>query len=611
MRMPPARRNDHHVSRRRILRGAGALTVATAASTLLPRPAAATPTGRRVAIFGAGPGGMSMAHEMAERGFQVEVYERLSRLGGGVRSYVTPGGGTDGRPSLPYTCGGHFFLPGYAALPNLLRRIPTGDGGSMIDRLTVSSHGMTGLGFGVNGTLLGLGVPTSPDRLADFSLDQVLDSVRGLLAPRSATWPTDAPLLASKVAAWVTSGPLRRAGQLEFLDLENGFFRADLLSPTAHTLIRDLCQTTSNDSPTTGLNALTMLTSVVDQNMSMAAGRLGPDNSGPSGLLMDGPETEVWFDPWARHLESLGATFHTRRTVTELAVDNGRITGATVQDENGAQHRVEADWFVLAMPPDRLAPLISPALVAADPELADIGRLHLSAESGFELFFRDHVDTLGGQVTNRDVGDGWLLTLVGMSEIWDLDLRDHGDGRARGMLSVEFNNHPYYDSPGPTYRKPIRALGHDEAFAEIRRQIIEGFPGGDKLFAGDNFLGWRPHPTLNWDAGTGWTVPDLRTASAPGTTRYFPRQARAVPNLFLVGGHTATPFGLDCMESAAYSACVATNALLERAGIDAPVAALPFTGIGPEFAREREQDDALFRAGRPNMFDTIAPARMP
>ncbi|MQY28981.1 FAD-dependent oxidoreductase [Nocardia aurantia] len=603
---------DTRIPRRRILRGITTLAAAATASAVVPRRAAAAPAGSRVAVFGAGPGGMSVAHELAERGFRVDVYERLARLGGGVRSFVTPGGGSDGRPSLPNTCGGHFFLPGYAAMPDLLRRIPTGDGRQVIDRLTVSSHDVMAGGIGLNGTLLGLGVPTSPESLRDFSLDRVLHSVRGLLADRPGTRPTDAELLAGKIAAWVTSGDLRRAGQLEFIDLENGFFRADRLSPTAHTLIRDLCQTTSTDSPTRGLNALTLLTSLVDQNLHLAAGRITAAAPGRTPkILMDGPETEVWFDPWARHLESLGATFHTGRTLTEIGFDDGRITGATVRDDNGARSRVEADWFVLAMPPDRLAPLLGPALRTADPGLTGIDRLDLSVESGFELFFRDPIGTLGGQVTNRDVDRDWLLTVVGLSEIWNLDLSEYGDGRARGMISVEFNNHPYYNSPGPTFRKPIKDLGYDEAFAEIRRQLVDGFPGGEKLFAADNFLGWRPHPTLNWDPRGGWTVPDLRTASAPGTTGFFPPQAGRIPNLFLVGGHTATPFGLDCMESAAYSAKVATNALLERAGADAPPAALPRTGPAPELRQLHEQDDARFRAGLPNIFDTVAPAGMP
>jgi hypothetical protein len=33
-------------------------------------------SGRRVAVFGGGPGGLSAAHELSERGFNVTVYER-------------------------------------------------------------------------------------------------------------------------------------------------------------------------------------------------------------------------------------------------------------------------------------------------------------------------------------------------------------------------------------------------------------------------------------------------------------------------------------------------------------------------------------------------------
>src|SRR5215469_1066191 len=48
-----------------------------------------------VAILGAGVAGMSAAHELAERGFQVRVYERNSVLGGKARSIPVPDSGID------------------------------------------------------------------------------------------------------------------------------------------------------------------------------------------------------------------------------------------------------------------------------------------------------------------------------------------------------------------------------------------------------------------------------------------------------------------------------------------------------------------------------------
>jgi len=41
-------------------------------------------TGRRVAVLGSGVGGMSTAHELSERGFEVTIFERLSVPGGQV-----------------------------------------------------------------------------------------------------------------------------------------------------------------------------------------------------------------------------------------------------------------------------------------------------------------------------------------------------------------------------------------------------------------------------------------------------------------------------------------------------------------------------------------------
>ena len=43
-----------------------------------------------VAILGGGVAGLSAAHELAERGFAVTVYESSARFGGKARSYGVP-----------------------------------------------------------------------------------------------------------------------------------------------------------------------------------------------------------------------------------------------------------------------------------------------------------------------------------------------------------------------------------------------------------------------------------------------------------------------------------------------------------------------------------------
>ena len=61
----------------------------------------------KVIVIGGGVGGLTVAHELAERGLEVHVYEALAAWGGKARSQPVYGTGTMGRRDLP---GDHFVL---------------------------------------------------------------------------------------------------------------------------------------------------------------------------------------------------------------------------------------------------------------------------------------------------------------------------------------------------------------------------------------------------------------------------------------------------------------------------------------------------------------------
>ena len=81
-----------------------------------------------VAVLGGGVGGLSAAHELAERGFAVAVYEARADFGGKARSMPVPGSGTGGRADLPAEHGFRFFPGFYRHLPDTMARIPHGAG---------------------------------------------------------------------------------------------------------------------------------------------------------------------------------------------------------------------------------------------------------------------------------------------------------------------------------------------------------------------------------------------------------------------------------------------------------------------------------------------------
>src|SRR5262245_13562330 len=72
----------------------------------------------KVVIVGGGIGGLTAAHELIDRGFEVHVYERRAFFGGKAASIRT------GKDRLPGEHGFRFFPGWYRHLPDTLGRIP-------------------------------------------------------------------------------------------------------------------------------------------------------------------------------------------------------------------------------------------------------------------------------------------------------------------------------------------------------------------------------------------------------------------------------------------------------------------------------------------------------
>src|SRR5262247_2286306 len=87
-----------------------------------------SPAGRpHVVVVGGGVAGLSAAHELAERHFQVTILERDAIAGGKARSVPVPATGRDGRRDLPGGHGFRFFPGFYRHITDTMSRIPYKD----------------------------------------------------------------------------------------------------------------------------------------------------------------------------------------------------------------------------------------------------------------------------------------------------------------------------------------------------------------------------------------------------------------------------------------------------------------------------------------------------
>ncbi|WP_235624072.1 FAD-dependent oxidoreductase [Mycolicibacterium goodii] len=118
-----------------------------------------------VAVLGGGVGGLTAAHELALRDFDVTVYESRREFGGKARSMPDPGSGTGGRQDLPAEHGFRFFPGFYRHVPDTMSRIPHGQN-KVAHHLVSANSMLLAQGDGRNEIITPLRAPTSLDDLS-------------------------------------------------------------------------------------------------------------------------------------------------------------------------------------------------------------------------------------------------------------------------------------------------------------------------------------------------------------------------------------------------------------------------------------------------------------
>src|SRR5690242_464715 len=188
------------ISRRELLQGAAA---AGAAITIAGTPAAFARRARKptVAVLGGGMAGLTVAHELVERGFAVTVYER-NALGGKARSIPVPHTAGGSRRDLPGEHGFRFFPGFYHHVPDTMRRIPfPGNANGVWDNL-VAANGAKWLRAGdrPDGGPFGLG----PDGQQALTVDGLRRILTDMLWQRDVP-PNELAYFVERLLVFVTS----------------------------------------------------------------------------------------------------------------------------------------------------------------------------------------------------------------------------------------------------------------------------------------------------------------------------------------------------------------------------------------------------------------------
>jgi geranylgeranyl pyrophosphate synthase/uncharacterized protein with NAD-binding domain and iron-sulfur cluster len=521
----------------------------------------------RVIVLGGGVAGMSAAHELIERGFEVVVLERGLLAGGKARSIpVTDDrAGTSGHERadpgvtsighrLPGEHGFRFFPGFYKHVIDTMRRIPSFDGRTAADHLVAT----TCVGFTQYGKPMFL-IPSSFPRTEGDAGTLLRDAILAF-GPIIDLSPDDLAFFAARFWQILTSCAERRIGEYEriswweFIDAESRSASYQKFLATGFTRSLVAAKARKASARTVG-----------DMFMQMMLTFLDP-TAGSTDRLLDGPTNLVWIDPWRRYLESSGVQYIRQTEVEEIICDNGRISGVAVR-QRGKRSVLHGDYYIAALPIERIAPLVNGPMLAIDLTLSNVRTLAANVEwmNGIQFYLRRDLPIAHGHVIHID--SEWALTSVSQVQFWrSMSPEQFGDSDVRGVLSVDVSD---WESPGTNGRSAMQC-SREEVVHEVWMQLKRSINVDQDLLRDEDLHSWFLDPDIQNDPAH----PKLLQNAEPllvnlvDTWSLRPEATTGIPNLFLASDYVRTYTDLATMEGANEAARRAVNGLLDTAKFD-------------------------------------------
>jgi squalene-associated FAD-dependent desaturase len=458
---------------------------------------------RSVIIIGGGVAGIAAAVALAGAGFHVELFEKRPLLGGRASSFIDPETGER------LDAGQHGTMRCCTNLADLLERLGVHDRICYHDTIRFLD------GEGKRSVIKGCGLPAPLHTALSFltfrslGLRDKLAIARGLLAMLRAK--PDPKRDETDIAAW-----FRRMGQTE--RAVRRFWEPILVSTCNETMERISC-------------AYAFKIFREGFLLHPRAFHFGIP-SVPLGTL--------YTEPTVVYLKRRGGCVRTRAIVDRLHVEDGRVTGITLQSGEEAQ----ADCYVSALQFDLLLKLLPPEVTEGAPYFENLKRLELSPIVGVHVWFDRPLDCPDA-LALLDRRTDWIFNKT----------KNFGLPESEGT----------YLSMVVSADRELTALPKEEIYARVLEEVRACLPEARQA----NVIRWR---VLKERKAT--------FSPQPGVEALRPDQRSPLPNLFVAGEWTQTGWP-STMESAARSGYLAAGRILAQEGIERRVLAPDLPPSGP------------------------------
>lgn len=553
-------------------------------------------------------GGLSAAHELAERGYQVEIYEKRSINGGKARSVEWAGTNTGGRKPLPGEDGFRFFPGFYTHVPDTMSRIPLFGGGVVLDNL-VNAKEIAILQEGERPYIFPSGIPRTVEDWYAAIVHLFTNGSLGLTKD-------DALFFAGRIMCLFTSSDSRRLKQYEGIDWWT-FIGAPERSPQyqkicGRGLTRCLVAMRSEVASTRSVG--TILIQIL-MDILMPSRRA-------ADRVLNGPTNEVWINPWVDYLQdSYGVNIYQNMEAVDLAFDqaNNRISSVSVKDcLRNTITQISGDHYILAVPIEILngqltgTPLISPQIAAVAPSLANLTRIVTDWMVGIQFYLNRELNTPVGHAIYVD--SPWAVTSIAQAQFWRNQIAGtYGNGTVRDILSCDISD---WDTRGnKVFFEPAnQATNENQIKEEVWEEVKAHWalsPSGQLRDA--DLVTFRLSPQIDFSTGRAVDVEPL-LINVANTRQYRPKPATEISNLFLAADYVITNTDLATMEAANEAGRRAANHILKTDAYPGPFAKIWELEEPMVFKPLKDLDEMIFAANPdapPPWCEELTKLRMP
>jgi 15-cis-phytoene desaturase len=606
---------------------------------------------RRVCVLGAGVAGLTAAHELIQRDYQVVVIEKSGYPGGKAATqypwlrFAAEGDAPGGYGQVPAEHGFRLFPTFYKHVIDTMERTP-------FDRQRQPALGQWPLPASRSPLRLGRRYDSVADNLLPTTQAAMArqghlprpiqlaygSDFRGYLrmmaagSPYSADQATSADLerYALRIVQYLTSCAQRRDA-VDHPYAYGGktwweFLGGERFSPAFQREIDSFTRTMIAMDARRG-NARTV------GNIGMQLLLDSTTDGGRCDRVLNGPTSDQWLLPWAEYLQEQGVRFAYNAFVLGLEHDaaGARLSGVRCQLPGGGQQLVDADFVVSTLPLDVMGRLLrqpgSQALREADARLrwiADVDLLRYTAWlAGVQFYLRRDLPVVRGHVYYPEAP--WKLSSVSQAQFWGPDFfRLYAGSRYRGILSVDVADWDHglgQHDAGARGRRAFECT-REQAASEIWGQLRAALTTADGAllpervppFWFDDYIRFgEPRAGASGAAAASSPARNDAVYFVPPAGSHRQRPGASAPhgepgvkNLLLAGDYVMTETDLATMEAANEAGRRAVNAILDQDSPDrGEHCRLWPLEEPPEYASMKKLDEDLFNRGQPHLFEAV------